>query len=69
MGFLAGLVENSKKIGRILALTIVLIITGTLSVMLAYSRPDAVPDLIDKWLILLGSMASFYFAITKGSNK
>lgn len=68
MGFLAGLVENSKKIGRILALTITLIIAGTLSVMLACSEPRALADLIDKWLILLGSMASFYFAITKGNK-
>jgi len=57
--------EHSKKLGRILALTITLVIAGTLSVMLALSKPDQIPDMVDKWLILLGSMASFYFAITK----
>lgn len=62
------ILEHSKKIGRILILTITLIIAGTLSVMLGYSKPDMIPDMLDKWLILLGSMAAFYFAITKNSK-
>lgn len=60
--------EHSKKLGRIMALTIVLVIAGTLSVMLGASKPDELPDLIGKWLILLGSMSSFYFAITKNAK-
>lgn len=57
--------EHSKKVGRILALIITLIIAGTLSVMVAANNPDEAAELVNKWLILLGSMASFYFAITK----
>lgn len=62
------ILDHSKKLGRILALTITLIIAGTLSVMLGVAKPDDIGDLVDKWLILLTSMAAFYFAITKNNK-
>ncbi len=56
-----GIWEHSKKAGRIVALIIVLVISGTLSVIMAWNDPTSVGELINKWLIVLGTITAFYF--------
>ncbi len=57
MGFL----EHSKKAGRIVSLIIVLVISGTLSVIMAINDPIAISEIINKWLIVLSGITAFYF--------
>lgn len=64
MGFLAGLVENSKKIGRILALSIILCVSGIISIIGVVADPTTAKDVLQDWLKLAGIALTFYFLVT-----
>ncbi len=53
--------EHSKKIGRILALIIILGVAGVLSIISTLKDPTSSANLIDDWLKLAGIAITFYF--------
>lgn len=53
--------EHSKKIGRILALTIILGVAGTISIISTCKDPANAGNIVDDWLKLAGVAVTFYF--------
>lgn len=53
--------EHSKKIGRILALIIILGVAGTISIILSLKDPASSVNLVDDWLKLACVAVTFYF--------
>jgi len=59
------LVTDTKKIGRITALVIVLGVAGTLSIMMALHDTTDMPVLLDKWMDIAIIAIMFYFTSAK----
>ena len=59
------LMAETKKIGRILALIIVLGVTGGLSIMMAVSGTADMSVLLDKWMSIAIIAVMFYFTTAK----
>ena len=55
------ILEHSKKIGRILALLIILGVAGSISIITALNDPVSAKELIDDWLKLAGIAITFYY--------
>lgn len=53
--------EHSKKLGRILALTIILGVAGAISIITVINDPNKAADLVDDWIKLGGVAVTFYF--------
>lgn len=59
------ILEHSKKLGRIMALSLTLLITGGLSFVAAFKAVDSisiVKELITPWMIVLMAAITFYFS-------
>ncbi len=59
------ILEHSKKLGRIMALSLTLLITGGLSFVAALKAADSmviVKELVTPWMIVLMAAITFYFS-------
>ncbi len=60
--------EHSKKLGRILALIIILGIAGAISIITVINDSTMAKGLVNDWLKLAGIAITFYFLVTPRKN-